>query len=184
VLFVLDAAYAEYVRRNDYESGIELVATSENVVMCRTFSKIYGLAGLRLGWLYGPSHVVDALNRIRGPFNVGAPSIAAGVAAIADAAHVEHARQHNEKWLAWTTEEIRKLGLTVTPSVGNFILIHFPETKGKTAAEADALLTSRGIVMRAVRAYGLPNALRMTIGTEEANRLTVATLAELMEKKG
>ena len=184
VLLVVDAAYAEYVRRNDYESGIELVATSENVVMTRTFSKIYGLAGLRLGWLYAPAHVADALNRIRGPFNVGAPSIAAGVAAIADAAHVEHARQHNEKWLAWTTEEIRKLGLTVTPSVGNFILIHFPDTKGKTAAEADALLTSRGVVMRAVRAYGLPNALRMTIGTEEANRLTVATLAELMGKKG
>ena len=184
VLFVIDAAYAEYVRRNDYESGIELVATSENVVMTRTFSKIYGLAGLRLGWLYGPAHVVDALNRIRGPFNVGAPSIAAGVAAIADTAHVEHSRQHNEKWLAWTTEELRKLGLTVTPSVGNFILIHFPETKGKTAKDADALLTSRGVVMRAVAAYHLPNALRMTIGTEEANRLTVATLAELMGKKG
>ena len=184
VLFVLDAAYAEYVRRNDYESGIELVATSENVVMCRTFSKIYGLAGLRLGWLYGPPHVVDALNRIRGPFNVGAPSIAAGAAAIADTAHVEHARQHNEKWLAWVTEEIRKLGLTVTPSVGNFVLIHFPDTKGKTAKDADALLTSRGAVLRAVGAYHLPNALRMTIGTEEANRLVVATLAELMGKKG
>ena len=184
VLLVVDAAYAEYVRRNDYESGIELVATNENVVMTRTFSKIYGLAGLRLGWLYAPAHVADALNRIRGPFNVGAPSIAAGVAAIADAAHVEQARQHNEKWLAWTTEEIRKLGLTVTSSVGNFILIHFPDAKGKTAAEADALLTSRGVVMRAVRAYGLPNALRMTIGTEEANRLTVATLAELVGKKG
>ena len=184
VLLVIDAAYAEYVRRNDYEAGIELVATSENVVMTRTFSKIYGLAGLRLGWLYGPAHVVDALNRIRGPFNVGAPSIAAGVAAIGDTAHVEHARQHNEKWLAWTTEEIRKLGLTVTPSVGNFILIHFPETRGKTAQDADALLTSRGVVMRAVKAYHLPNALRMTIGTEEANRLTVATLTELMGKKG
>ena len=87
VLLVIDAAYAEYVRRNDYESGIELVATSENVVMTRTFSKIYGLAGLRLGWLYGPAHVVDAVNRIRGPFNVSAPAIAAGVAAIEDAAH-------------------------------------------------------------------------------------------------
>ncbi|MEA2880461.1 MAG: histidinol-phosphate aminotransferase [Hyphomicrobiales bacterium] len=183
VLLVIDAAYAEYVRRNDYESGIELVATSENVVMTRTFSKIYGLAGLRLGWLYGPAHVVDAVNRIRGPFNVGAPSIAAGVAAIKDAAHVERARQHNEKWLAWTTEEIAKLGLKVTPSVGNFILIHFPETSGKTAAEADALLTSRGAVLRAVKAYHLPNALRMTVGTEEANRLVVKTLAELMGKK-
>jgi len=183
VLLVLDAAYAEYVRRNDYEAGIELVATSENVVMCRTFSKIYGLAGLRLGWLYGPAHIVDALNRIRGPFNVGAPSIAAGVAAIHDAAHVERAREHNDKWLAWTTDELTKLGLKVTPSVGNFILIHFPEIKGKTAAEADALLSSRGAVLRAVKAYHLPNALRMTIGSEEANRLVVKTLAEFMGKK-
>jgi len=182
VLLVLDAAYAEYVRRNDYESGIELVATSENVVMCRTFSKIYGLAALRLGWLYGPAHVVDALNRIRGPFNVGAPSIAAGVAAIADTAHVETSRQHNEKWLAWVSEELTKLGLKVTPSVGNFILIHFPDTKGKTAKDADAALTARGCVLRAVGAYHLPNALRMSIGTEEANRLVVATLAEMMKK--
>ena len=87
VLLVIDAAYAEYVRRNDYEAGIELVATSENVVMCRTFSKIYGLAALRLGWMYGPAHVVDAINRIRGPFNVNAPAIAAGIAAIEDTAH-------------------------------------------------------------------------------------------------
>jgi histidinol-phosphate aminotransferase len=184
VLLVIDAAYAEYVRRNDYESGIELVATSENVVMTRTFSKIYGLAALRLGWLYAPAHVTDALNRIRGPFNVNAAAIAAGVAAIKDVAHVERSRQHNEKWLAWLTEEIGKLGLKVTPSVGNFILIHFPDTKGKTAKDADALLTSRGCVLRAVGAYHLPNALRMSVGTEEANRLTVATLAEMMGKKG
>jgi len=184
VLLVIDAAYAEYVRRNDYESGIELVATSENVVMTRTFSKIYGLAALRLGWLYAPAHVIDALNRIRGPFNVNAAAIAAGVAAIRDVAHVERSRQHNEKWLAWLAEEIGKLGLQVTPSVGNFILIHFPDTKGKTAKDADALLTSRGLVLRAVGAYHLPNALRMSVGTEEANRLVVKTLAEMMGKKG
>ena len=184
VLLVIDSAYAEYVRRNDYESGIELVATSENVVMTRTFSKIYGLAALRLGWLYGPAHVVDAVNRIRGPFNVNAPSIAAGVAALADVAHVERSREHNEKWLAWLTDEIRKVGLKVTPSIGNFLLIHFPDTKGKTAKDADALLTSRGLVLRAVGAYQLPNALRMSVGTEEANRGVVATLAELMGKKG
>src|SRR5580700_1168790 len=140
VLLVLDAAYAEYVRRNDYESGIELVATSENVVMCRTFSKIHGLAALRLGWMYGPAHVVDAVNRIRGPFNVNTPASAAGVAAIQDTGHVERSVAHNEKWLAWLTAEIGKLGLTVTPSVANFILIHFPRTTGKTAAEADKLL--------------------------------------------
>src|SRR3954468_18906257 len=184
VLFVIDAAYAEYVKRNDYESGIELVATSENVVMTRTFSKIYGLAALRLGWLYGPAHVVDAVNRIRGPFNVNAPSIAAGVAALADVAHVERSREHNEKWLAWLTDEVRKVGLKVTPSVGNFLLIHFPEAKGRTAKDADALLTSRGLVLRAVGAYQLPNALRMSVGTEEANRGVVAALAELMGKKG
>jgi len=182
VLLVLDAAYAEYVRRNDYEAGIELVATSENVVMLRTFSKIHGLAALRLGWIYGPAHIIDALNRIRGPFNVNAPAIAAGIASINDAAHIEKARAHNEKWLAWLTEEIEKLGIKVTPSVGNFILLHFPETPGKTAAEADKLLTSRGVIMRAVRAYKLPNALRMTVGSEEANRLTVKTLAEFMGK--
>jgi histidinol-phosphate aminotransferase len=180
VLFVLDAAYAEYVRRNDYESGIELVATSENVVMCRTFSKIYGLAALRLGWLYGPAHIVDALNRIRGPFNVGAPAIAAGAAALADAAHLDRSREHNDRWLAWLTEEISRLGLTVTPSVGNFILIHFPDQPGKTAKEADALLTSRGCILRQVGAYKLPNALRMSVGTEEANRLVVKTLGEFM----
>src|SRR5262249_54836065 len=98
-LLVVDAAYSEYVERNDYESGIELVATSENVVMCRTFSKIHGLAGLRLGWMYGPAHIVDAINRIRGPFNVNLPAIAAGIAAIEDAAHQERSRAHNRTWL-------------------------------------------------------------------------------------
>lgn len=182
VLLVIDAAYAEYVRRNDYESGIELVATSDNVVMTRTFSKIYGLAALRLGWMYAPAPVVDAINRIRGPFNVGTPAIAAGIAALADTAHSEKARGHNEKWLAWLTEEIGKLGLIVTPSAANFILIHFPEKPGKTAMDADAFLTSRGCVLRAVHAYHLPNALRMTVGSEEANRATVQTLAEFAGK--
>jgi histidinol-phosphate aminotransferase len=182
VLLVLDAAYAEYVERNDYESGIELVATSENVVMCRTFSKIYGLAALRLGWMYGPEHIVDAVNRIRGPFNVNAPAIAAGVAAIRDTAHVERSRAHNTKWLGWLGDEIGKLGLKVTPSVANFVLIHFPETPGRTAKDADAFLTKRGLILRAVAGYKLPNALRMSVGTEEANRLVVAAFKEFLGK--
>jgi histidinol-phosphate aminotransferase len=180
VLLVLDAAYAEYVRRNDYESGIELVATSDNVVMCRTFSKIHGLAALRLGWMYGPPHVVDAINRIRGPFNVNSAAMAAGIAAVADSVHIEAARAHNERWLAWLSDEIRKLGLVVTPSVANFVLIHFPETKGRTAADADAFLSKRGLILRRVAAYQLPNALRMTVGSEEANRLVVEALAEFI----
>ena len=183
VLLVLDAAYAEYVRRNDYEAGIELVATCENVVMCRTFSKIHGLAALRLGWLYGPAHVIDAVNRIRGPFNVNAPAMAAGIAALEDGAHLEASRAHNEKWLAWLTAEIRRLGLEVTPSIANFVLIHFPETRGHTAEDADAFLTRRGLILRRVKAYKLPNALRMSVGTEEANRLAVAALAEFVGKK-
>jgi histidinol-phosphate aminotransferase len=182
VLLVLDAAYAEYVRRNDYESGIELVATSDNVVMTRTFSKIYGLAAVRLGWLYGPAHVVDAVNRIRGPFNVNAPAIAAGIAAMRDTAHVERGREHNARWLPWLTVEIGKLGLKVTPSVANFVLIHFPQDAGRTAKEADAFLTKRGLILRQVGAYKLPNALRMTVGSEEANRLVVKALAEFLGK--
>ena len=182
VLFVVDAAYAEYVSHNDYESGIELVATSENVVMTRTFSKIHGLAALRLGCMYGPAHVVDAINRIRGPFNVNGPAIAAGIAAIEDAAHQEHSREHNTEWLAWLTEEIAKLGLHVTPSAANFVLIHFPQDKGRTAAEANAFLMKRGLILRQVGAYKLPHALRMSVGTEEANRLVVKALAEFLGK--
>jgi histidinol-phosphate aminotransferase len=183
VLLVLDAAYAEYVRRNDYESGIELVATTDNTVMTRTFSKIHGLAALRLGWMYGPAHVVEAVNRIRGPFNVSTPAMLAGIAAIEDSAHLEASRTHNARWLPWLTEEIGKLGLEVTPSVANFILIHFPKTKGRTSREADAFLTSRGLILREVSSYDLPDALRLTVGTEEANRLVVAALAEFMGKK-
>src|SRR6478752_6646035 len=182
VLLVLDAAYAEYVQRNDYESGIELVATTDNVVMTRTFSKIYGLAALRLGWMYGPAHVVDAVNRVRGPFNVNGPAIAAGIAAIRDTAHVDRARAHNARWLSWLADEIGKLGFPVTPSAANFVLIHFPEIKGRTAKDADAFLTKRGLILRQVGAYKLPNALRMSVGTEEANRLVVQALKEFLGK--
>ena len=182
VLFVLDAAYAEYVRRNNYEAGIELVATSENVVMTRTFSKIHGLAALRLGWMYGPAHVVDAVNRIRGPFNVNGAAIAAGIAAIEDTAHQECSREHNTVWLAWLMQEIARLGLDVTPSAANFLLIHFPQDKGRTAADANAFLMKRGLILRQVTVYKLPHALRMSVGTEEANQLVVKALAEFLGK--
>ncbi len=183
VLLVLDAAYAEYVRRNDYESGIELAGSAPNVIMTRTFSKIYGLAGLRLGWCYGPAPVIDALNRIRGPFNVSAAAIAAGAAAISDSAHVARAAEHNALWLPKVSEALGRLGLTVTPSVGNFILIHFPDEAGRGAPDADAWLLDRGIVLRRMEAYGLPNALRMTIGSEEANEAVIAALGAFLGKK-
>ncbi len=180
-LLVLDSAYAEYVRRNDYEAGIELVATTQNTVMTRTFSKIYGLAGLRLGWAYCPAGIADVLNRIRGPFNVTSAAIAAGIAAIEDTAHIERSIAHNDKWLPWVTEEIGKLGLKVTPSVGNFILIHFDTEGARSAAAADDFLKKRGIIMRRVAGYSLPHALRMTIGTEEDNKAVVAALADFVK---
>ena len=129
VLLVIDAAYSEYVKRNDYEAGIEMVSAFPNVVMTRTFSKIYGLAGLRIGWAYAPAAVCDVLNRIRGPFNVGNLQARVGAAAIRDQAHVARAVAHNEQWKSWLTEEIRKAGLRVDDSVANFILIHFPPGK-------------------------------------------------------
>jgi histidinol-phosphate aminotransferase len=181
VLLVLDAAYAEYVRRNDYESGVELVSTFDNVVMVRTFSKIHGLAGLRLGWSYCPGHVADVLNRVRGPFNVSGAAIAAGAAAVADQAFVEMAVSHNEQWLPWLTAEIEALGLRVTPSVANFLLVHFPGDEGHTAAAADAFLTEHGLVLRRMDGYGLPGALRLTVGSGEACHAVAAALREFMK---
>ena len=180
VLLVLDAAYAEYVRKNDYSAGLELVSTNENVVMTRTFSKIYGLAALRVGWAYAPAHVCDALNRIRGPFNVSGPAMAAGVAAIGDTAHLEYSVRHNETWLSWLTEQVRALGLRVTPSVANFILVHFPEAGPHSAAAAEEYLGAHGVIVRGVASYNLPHAIRITIGTEEANRAVAQYLGEFM----
>lgn len=185
VLLVLDAAYSEFVRRNDYEAGLELVATTSNTVMTRTFSKIHGLAALRIGWAYCPAEIASVLNRVRGPFNMSSPAIAAGVAAIEDRAHEEAAVAHNERWLAWLTAEISKLGLTVTPSVANFLLIHFPKgDKAAGAVACDAFLQSRGLILRRVGAYGLPDCLRLTVGTESENRAFIAALSEFVSKHG
>jgi histidinol-phosphate aminotransferase len=172
VLLVIDAAYAEYVVRNDYTAGEDLVRAHDNVVMMRTFSKIYALAALRLGWAYCPPAIADVLNRIRGPFNVGAASLAAGVAAVLDQASVDAARTHNDIWLPWLAEQLTRLGLTVTPSVGNFLLVHF-----KDAEAANAHLTKHGIITRKMGAYGLPQCLRISIGTEDECRAVVETLA-------
>ena len=182
VLLVIDAAYAEYVTRNDYSAGIELVAEHENVVMSRTFSKIYGLAAVRLGWCYAPAHVADAINRIRGPFNVTAPAIEAGVAALADTAHLEKAIAHNDRWLPWLAKEIEALGLSVTPSVGNFVLVDFPTTPGLTAKDADDYLAAHGLIVRAVGVYGFPNSLRISIGTERANRKLVEVIGSFLSQ--
>ena len=120
------------------------------------------------------------MNRVRGPFNVNAPAIAAGAAAMRDRAHMERAVDHNDAWLPRLREQLREIGLHVTPSVANFVLIHFPNENGRRAADADAFLLSRGYVLRQVAAYGLPNALRMTIGSDVANEGVIGTLQEFM----
>ncbi len=183
IMLIIDAAYAEYVRRNDYETGMELVSQFENVVMTRTFSKIYGLAGLRVGWAFCPAQVVDVLNRVRGPFNVSVPAQRGAAAALKDKHHVGQAIAHNEKWRGWLTDNIRMLGLRVDESVANFVLIHFRNEKGKSAKDADVFLTARGIILRPVVAYGLPDCLRLTVGSETANRAVVAALAEFAGRK-
>lgn len=177
-LLVIDAAYAEYVRRNDYEAGIELVSTSDNVIMTRTFSKAYGLAGIRIGWGYCPQAVADVLNRVRAPFNVNIAAQKAAVAALADRAHVDHVIQHNETWRSWLIAEIRKLNLRVDDSVANFVLVHFADAK--RAQDADRFLMTRGVILRGCGSYGLPQCLRLTVGSEEANRTVVAALREFV----
>jgi len=180
VLLVLDGAYAEYVNHNDYEAGIELVATTSNTLMTRTFSKIHGLANARVGWVYCPADIADVLNRIRGPFNVPGPSMAAAVVALKDYAHVERAKAHNDEWLGWLAREIRAIGLQVTDSAGNFLLVHFSGEPGRTAADADALLQSRRIILRRLENYGIPNGLRLTVGLERENRAVVEALRDFM----
>ena len=180
VVLAIDAAYAEFVNRNDYEPGIALVNRADNVVMLRTFSKIYALAGLRLGWAYCPPAIADVLNRIRGPFNVSAPALAAGVAAIEDVAAVARARAHNDRWLPRLSERLSALGLKLTPSVGNFVLPRFPDDPRHNADAAFEFLQSRGILTRKMGAYGLPQHLRITIGTGEEMEIVAAALAEFM----
>jgi histidinol-phosphate aminotransferase len=179
VLLVIDAAYAEYVTAADYDAGIDMVTANDNVVMTRTFSKLYGLAGLRLGWMYAPPAVCDVINRIRGPFNTALLQQLAGKAALEDQAHHDASVAHNSKWLPWITAEIRKTGLRVDDSVANFVLIHFPKGE-KSAQAADAYLSQRGIILRSVASYGLGDCLRMTVGTQEQNELAVKLLQEFM----
>jgi histidinol-phosphate aminotransferase len=179
VLLIIDAAYAEYVTRNDYEPGVELVESTGNVVMTRTFSKIYALGGMRLGWCYAPAPVVDVLNRLRCPFNVGAAAQAAGLAALEDVAFIDRSRAHNDVWLPWLTGKLTALGLSVNPSVGNFVLVRFPDDPARNADAAWSRMQARGILTRKMGGYGLPHSLRISIGTEDEMRRVVAALAEL-----
>lgn len=173
VLLVIDAAYAEYVEAADYADGSALVARHDNVVMTRTFSKIHGLASLRLGWAYCPPAVADVLNRLRGPFNVAAAAQAAGVAAIGDREHLARSRAHNSRARAAFVEGLKRLNLRAEPSEGNFVLVAF----GDAPAAAEHL-KRRGILVRRMDAYGLPGYLRITIGTDEEMAAVLEALAD------
>lgn len=169
ILLVLDGAYAEYVRQNDYAAGMEMAGEEPNVLVTRTFSKIHGLAGLRVGWAYGPASVIDAIHRVRGPFNVNSLAQAAAIAALGDDSFVTRSADHNNSELDRMKPALEAMGYKVYPSVCNFLLIEFEDRDGKRAADADAFLRSRGIVIRDMVAYGLPKCMRLTIGTKEAN---------------
>ena len=181
VLLVLDAAYAEYVVQDDYNAGEALVREATNVVMTRTFSKIYALASLRVGWAYAPEAIIDVLDRVRPPFNVSVPAIEAAKAAMEDREHTERARRHNAETLPWFIRQVEALGLRVNPSVANFVIVHIDPATGRTAEDAYKHLFARGIVTRRVAGYGLPEWVRMSIGTREEMEEVVAALRDFVE---
>ena len=180
VVLVIDAAYAEYVHLEGYTTGRELVDRADNVVMTRTFSKLFGLGALRLGWMYAPDGIVDVMQRVRGPFNVNSLAQTAGIAALGDLDHQKRSVTHNDHWLPRLTQAISGLGLTVHPSIANFVLIDFSETASKSAAAASASLERDGVIARPMAAYGLPNCLRLSIGSDEDNKAAIDSLERFM----
>ena len=181
VVLVLDAAYCEYVEAEDYTPGLDLVDRFPNIVVTQTFSKIYGLAALRLGWGYGAAPVISMLDRLRDPFNISSPAQAAGIAALHDQDFVAMARRHNSQWLPWLAAEVRKLGLEPVPSVANFLLMRFPGGNAMAAAAND-YLTRHGYILRWLPKQGLGDCLRMTVGLEEDNRAVIELLARFLSE--
>jgi histidinol-phosphate aminotransferase len=181
VILVLDGAYAEFVSDPAFEDGISMVREFDNVVITRTFSKLHGLAGLRVGWAYMPEEMAQAVDRIRLPFNINIPAQLAAVAALGDLDFEQRSIALVDQWRPWLTQQLGGLGLDVVPSAANFVLVGFPKTPGKTARDADAFLSARGIIPRVVAGYGLPDHLRITIGLEAHNRALVEALSDFMK---
>jgi histidinol-phosphate aminotransferase len=181
VMLVLDGAYAEFVAKNDYAAGIELVSQNENVVMTRTFSKLHGLAGLRVGWAYAPAHVIDAVERVRMPFNVNLVAQAVAVTALEDEEFIQKSLEHNAKELSRLTAGLRDLGLEVADSVGNFCVAKFKDAP--TAGAALEFLKARGVTIRALVGYGMPDRLRISVGSVEGNDAVLAGLKAFLAGK-
>ncbi len=180
VIIVLDAAYAEYMREGDYESGARFVETRPNVVVLRTFSKIYGLAALRIGWAYARPEVIDALNRVRGPFNVTAPGQAAAEAAVRDQEYVAHCALQNEVWRDWLAKKLGDAGAPSPETYCNFVLPRFGVEGPRSAAAADAFLRSRGLIARRLEGYAMPGYLRVTVGAPEDCLAVATAVADFM----
>ena len=179
VMLVIDEAYFDYVEQPDYKSGISLANAACNVLVTRTFSKAFGLASLRLGWAFGSVEIIDALNRTRGPFNLTSTAMAAGIASINDIEFLSKSIQFNNSELLRLTEALSDIGLTVYPSVGNFILVDFGTPKKSIGA--DTFLRKNGVSVRPMGVYGLPNCLRISIGLKEANDAVIKILTEFIE---
>lgn len=168
-LLVLDGAYAEYVE--GYDGGAAMVGMRENVIMTRTFSKIYGLGGLRIGWGYGPRSVIDVLNRIRGPFNVSQAALNAAEAAIRDVAYVDHCRAENARLRTWMADALAEIGVPSDVSLTNFVLARFASPAEAKACNAH--LMAQGLLVRPSASYKLPNCLRISVGDEPSCRRVV-----------
>jgi histidinol-phosphate aminotransferase len=180
VVLLLDGAYAEFCTDPRYTDGLDLARTAGNVIVTHTFSKLHGLAALRVGWAYCPAPIAAAMDRIRLPFNVSIPAQHAAIAAMADQAFQRRSIEHVERWRPWLTQQLGGLGLEVVPSGANFVLVKLPVSPGRTAPEAESFLASRGLIVRGVGNYGLPDHLRLTIGLEEHNRTMVEALGEFL----
>ncbi len=180
ILLIVDAAYDEYARAPDYESATRLVGEFDNVVVTRTFSKLFCLAGLRLGWCYGPRPVIDLMERIGPSFPVNIAAQAAGIAALEDDGHIEAVIAHNRKWIDRFASALTAMGLSVYPSQTNFVLVRFPDQPGRTAAEADAHLKRHGIVARKFALPDFADKLRFTIGLGDEMEKTIKALRAFM----
>ena len=177
ILLVVDEAYAEFVAEPDWETTFPLARNASNIVVTRTFSKIHGLGGLRVGFGYAPIGVAEAVDRIRLPFNVSIPGIEAATAALGDEAHQRASREMVQTWRPRLTQAIRGFGFEVLPSAGNFVLVLFRDEKRNAAAASD-YLNSKGIIVRPVGGYGIHDGLRITVGTEDQNRAVIDALSE------
>ncbi|HEY0927663.1 histidinol-phosphate transaminase [Brevundimonas sp.] len=176
VLLVIDEAYAEFVTAPDWETSFPLAKDAENIVVTRTFSKIHGLGGLRIGFGYAPLKVCEAVDRIRLPFNVSVAGLDAAVAALSDEAHQKASLELVETWRPRLTQAIKGFGFEIFPSAGNFVLVRFADAA--TASAANDYLHTKGIIVRPVGGYGLPDCLRITVGTEDQNRAVLDALSE------